>query len=565
MKTWFQKGLKFGCTACGKCCHGSQTNVFLNAAEIQNLADHLNIDRMKFMNKYTDDKDIDNDRVATSLKNKDGACILLNKDMKSCSVYKVRPIQCQTYPFWPSIMTGGKSQWEVEAMHCEGIVVTPTTHPTSPPSTPLHPTHQKNPPLLIPRDTILRNMILMDIHDRGCGQNWSHDTSLNLLMEAEADDPELIESYAEDFSQRTGSKVLYEDSQIRVVDGVMLMPTRSNNSNNNSNNNIDTTSISSSEEDSLFVERDEHDTLSSLPSTTTILTRRLEIIIDTNTDEHDDHGNDNINANVSGVVFLTEDGTPDHSISASHRSRVITRLCLYLWATSTVTKTNSSSSDGRVFGGSNVVVAVDNVDDKAFMVAVLGAGPCLLPSHMLAVAATVAAGSEATTGPAISLPRIHAVEPRGFLLQAASQWFDVPFGPHLTAHIETSSAFLKRSREQSDLFDVMVMDLSASSGHDMEVGVVVEALQILAVKGVLVITGGTSDDMHGVESVLRGIVEMGGDVDGKRYAVVDLPGYGVPLVLVTAQENEEYINSVAMKLGPDIDMETQKETQTHRP
>ena len=44
----------------------------------------------------------------------DGACTFLNP-IGQCSIYDVRPIQCRTYPFWPSILKN-KQTWEEEAV-----------------------------------------------------------------------------------------------------------------------------------------------------------------------------------------------------------------------------------------------------------------------------------------------------------------------------------------------------------------------------------------------------------------------------------------------------------------
>ena len=42
------------------------------------------------------------------------ACTFLNP-IGQCSIYDVRPIQCRTYPFWPSILKN-KQTWEEEAV-----------------------------------------------------------------------------------------------------------------------------------------------------------------------------------------------------------------------------------------------------------------------------------------------------------------------------------------------------------------------------------------------------------------------------------------------------------------
>ena len=55
------------------------------------------------------------------LKRKDDACIFLNP-IGQCSIYDVRPIQCRTYPFWPSILKN-KQTWEDEAVLPDDIYI----------------------------------------------------------------------------------------------------------------------------------------------------------------------------------------------------------------------------------------------------------------------------------------------------------------------------------------------------------------------------------------------------------------------------------------------------------
>ena len=53
-------------------------------------------------------------------------CIFL-KD-KKCSVYKGRPVQCRTWPFWPEVMTAKAWKKEVVAF-CPGIGKGPIKKP----------------------------------------------------------------------------------------------------------------------------------------------------------------------------------------------------------------------------------------------------------------------------------------------------------------------------------------------------------------------------------------------------------------------------------------------------
>ena len=54
-----------------------------------------------------------------SLKEKDNYdCIFLGEN--GCSIYEGRPLQCRTYPFWPSIVES-RENWESEKRSCPGI------------------------------------------------------------------------------------------------------------------------------------------------------------------------------------------------------------------------------------------------------------------------------------------------------------------------------------------------------------------------------------------------------------------------------------------------------------
>lgn len=55
------------------------------------------------------------------LKRKEGACIFLDPVGK-CGIYDVRPVQCSTYPFWPSLLNR-KEEWEEEAVFPDDVVL----------------------------------------------------------------------------------------------------------------------------------------------------------------------------------------------------------------------------------------------------------------------------------------------------------------------------------------------------------------------------------------------------------------------------------------------------------
>ena len=49
----------------------------------------------------------------------DGRCTFLDR-ANQCRIYRVRPKQCRTYPFWPEVLAS-RSSWRSEAETCEGI------------------------------------------------------------------------------------------------------------------------------------------------------------------------------------------------------------------------------------------------------------------------------------------------------------------------------------------------------------------------------------------------------------------------------------------------------------
>ncbi len=120
MTEWYSEGLSFKCTGCGKCCTGSPGAVWINEDETEAMAQHLNLSKEDFLNKYT--RLIDGRRsLIESISPLDPTqhdCIFLKN--KQCSIYQVRPVQCRTYPWWPDNLKSEKA-WNKEAAHCEGI------------------------------------------------------------------------------------------------------------------------------------------------------------------------------------------------------------------------------------------------------------------------------------------------------------------------------------------------------------------------------------------------------------------------------------------------------------
>ncbi|MGQ0553058.1 MAG: YkgJ family cysteine cluster protein [Planctomycetota bacterium] len=114
---WYRAGLRFECTACGKCClnHGDGYEyVFSTRRERAAIAASLDLNLAQFETRFTE-------RVGgdLSFKSRDGGCIFLEGGR--CSIYALRPSQCRTFPFWPELLRS-EAVWNKDvAAFCPGV------------------------------------------------------------------------------------------------------------------------------------------------------------------------------------------------------------------------------------------------------------------------------------------------------------------------------------------------------------------------------------------------------------------------------------------------------------
>ncbi|HEY2810298.1 MAG TPA: YkgJ family cysteine cluster protein [Rhabdochlamydiaceae bacterium] len=112
---WYKDGLRFKCTGCGECCTGAPGYVWIDEAEIEEMAAFLKISPEEFVKKYTRRID-DNLSLTEDPHNFD--CVFLKE--RKCLVYGARPHQCRAFPWWPDNLSS-KKQWKKVAERCEGI------------------------------------------------------------------------------------------------------------------------------------------------------------------------------------------------------------------------------------------------------------------------------------------------------------------------------------------------------------------------------------------------------------------------------------------------------------
>jgi uncharacterized protein len=110
---FFDRGLRFACIRCGRCCTGAPGIVYLTREAVLPLAEYLGLSETETSRRYLatwrDGHTIREDAEGRCLFYKDG-----------CIIYPVRPAQCRTWPFW---LTNLRSQlrWDQVAQGCPGI------------------------------------------------------------------------------------------------------------------------------------------------------------------------------------------------------------------------------------------------------------------------------------------------------------------------------------------------------------------------------------------------------------------------------------------------------------
>jgi hypothetical protein len=114
-KSWYRDGLRFECTGCGDCCTGEPGYVWVTKREVAQMAAHLGIGVLDFTTKFTRRVG----RRLSLIEMPGGDCVFFNRIEQRCKVYPVRPLQCQTWPFWASNLKNAAA-WDQTCRACPG-------------------------------------------------------------------------------------------------------------------------------------------------------------------------------------------------------------------------------------------------------------------------------------------------------------------------------------------------------------------------------------------------------------------------------------------------------------
>jgi len=93
---WYRDGLAFACTRCGACCTGATVYVWDSPEEIERIAEFRGETVKQFAARFVRQV---GDRYSL-IERPGGDCIFWDQSA-GCTVYPARPVQCQTWPFWP--------------------------------------------------------------------------------------------------------------------------------------------------------------------------------------------------------------------------------------------------------------------------------------------------------------------------------------------------------------------------------------------------------------------------------------------------------------------------------
>jgi Fe-S-cluster containining protein len=92
--------------------------VYLSENDLSRLAKEFKMEYTDFIKTWCRWVSFERDRERLSLKEKSNFdCIFWNQQ---CTVYRARPLQCRTFPFWDNVVCSSTA-WETAGGGCPGI------------------------------------------------------------------------------------------------------------------------------------------------------------------------------------------------------------------------------------------------------------------------------------------------------------------------------------------------------------------------------------------------------------------------------------------------------------
>lgn len=115
---FYADGLRFSCTRCSLCCRFDSGYVWLSRADLARLAAGLDLPENTVTDRYCRIVNIGGFKQLSLREQESMDCVFWVDG--ACSVYKSRPLQCRSFPFW-SHQLSDREAWDRSADHCPGM------------------------------------------------------------------------------------------------------------------------------------------------------------------------------------------------------------------------------------------------------------------------------------------------------------------------------------------------------------------------------------------------------------------------------------------------------------
>jgi Fe-S-cluster containining protein len=114
---FYADGLRFSCTRCSACCRYESGYVFLSGEDLDSLAVALSMPHGDLIKTWCRWVPLGGMEYLSLKEKLNDDCIFWND---GCTVYRNRPLQCRTYPFWDTIMASAAA-WTSAGQECPGL------------------------------------------------------------------------------------------------------------------------------------------------------------------------------------------------------------------------------------------------------------------------------------------------------------------------------------------------------------------------------------------------------------------------------------------------------------
>ena len=121
-RPFYADGLRFDCTRCQRCCRLQPGYVFLSQSDLDQLAAFLELPVEEVRVRYCREVEVGGVSRLSLQEHANYDCVFWGEG--GCSVYAARPLQCRSFPFWPSQLADAES-WRMAAQDCPGVTLGP--------------------------------------------------------------------------------------------------------------------------------------------------------------------------------------------------------------------------------------------------------------------------------------------------------------------------------------------------------------------------------------------------------------------------------------------------------